>query len=187
MQGWMLEFRQTLRKGALGCKYLLHMLYRNYIRWNQVKFFIMSGNWKSISLCKLFEVIWFSIVLCLHSCWGAFFGTFAHNFCFILTNIWLVSELKCSSKVINKLSAKLSKWEPSWHLWKRGARGGRLVRLPFGNTQAMRLNCNNFQILPDCIVWNGVFRNYYYKYIILTCSISCEMIWAVVPNLKFCP
>jgi len=32
MQGWMLEFRQTLRKGALGCKYLLHMLYRNYIR-----------------------------------------------------------------------------------------------------------------------------------------------------------
>jgi len=42
MQGWILEFkcpRQTLRKVA----YILHMLYRNFIRSKQAKFFILSG------------------------------------------------------------------------------------------------------------------------------------------------
>ena len=43
MQGRILEFRcprQTLRKGAI---YILHVLYRNFIRWKQAKFFILSG------------------------------------------------------------------------------------------------------------------------------------------------
>jgi len=61
-----------------------------------------------------------------------------------------------------------------------------------GNTQAMKPNCSNLQILPDCIVWNGIlpafcFRKYYYKYITLTCSMTYEMIWPVVPNLEFFP
>ena len=49
--------------------YILHMLHKNFTCWKQFKFFIVwkiASAWKPISHCKLFEVIWFYIVFCLH-------------------------------------------------------------------------------------------------------------------------
>jgi len=59
MPGWTFELRclrKTLKKGP----YILHMLYRNFIRWNQGKFFILSGN-------LLLRESTFYIVNCLKS------------------------------------------------------------------------------------------------------------------------
>jgi len=98
--------------------------------WKQIIFFIIlwkfASAWMSVSHCKLFEFIWFYIVLCLHieSCWGPP----SHIFCWILKNILLASEpIKCGSRVVyqlsnktkQKLSVKLSYWGPR-HLWKKG-------------------------------------------------------------------
>jgi len=43
MQGWTLELRCP-RKISKRRPDILHMLYRNFIRWNQGKFFILAGN-----------------------------------------------------------------------------------------------------------------------------------------------
>jgi len=40
----------------------------------------------------------------------------------------------------------------------------------YGTAQAMRLNCSNLKILPDCIVMNGIKK---YCYIALASSINC--------------
>ena len=121
MQGWTLKVRcprKALKKGP----YILHMLYRNFICWHHSKFFIFSEN-------LLLRESTFYIVNCLKSFGFKLFfvyifkllrGPFRHictKFCFIITNIWLASELiKRGSGVINKLfnkpmqklSAKLS-------------------------------------------------------------------------------
>jgi len=109
--------------------YSLDMLYRNFICWNQVKFFILSG------ILLLRESL-FHIVNCLKycnltancslsthsSCWGAPFDTFAHNFCFILKNMWLASELvKYGSRVVHQLFNKTMQ-KPSEKHYKRGPR-----------------------------------------------------------------
>ena len=59
MQGYLLEFRcprQTLRKGP----YILHTLYRSFIRWKQVQIFILFGN-------LLLRESTFCVVNCLKS------------------------------------------------------------------------------------------------------------------------
>jgi len=106
MQGWIFEFRcsrQTLRKGA----YILHIIYRNVIRWKKVKLFILSGN------LLLRESI-VCTVNCLKSSDFKLFvaytlkllrGTFAHSFA-LFWQTWLTPELKCGSRVINKLFDK---------------------------------------------------------------------------------
>jgi len=91
--------------------YILHMPYRNFICWKQVKFFILSGTlllretpFHMVNCLKPFDFKLFCVCTLK---WGAAFGTLAHNFCFVLTNIWLASELiKCSSRVIDELFSK---------------------------------------------------------------------------------
>ena len=118
-------------------RYILHILYKNFIRWKQVKFFILSGN-------LLLRESQFHIVHCLKSLdfellfvyalGGSPFDICALNFCFILKNIWLASELiRCDSqlvherfnKTIKKLIAKF--WKAGAHgIWNEGGRGYRL-------------------------------------------------------------
>jgi len=117
--------------------YILHILHKNFNRWKQVKFFCLEICFcvKSISNCKLFEVIWFEIVLYLTlKLLRAPFITFAHNFCFIFKNIWLASELiKCGSYAYQQNNAKakcgIHEWGSTAYL-KKGAWGDRIVHLP---------------------------------------------------------
>jgi len=111
------------------------MLYRNFIRWKQVQCFVLSRHLLlregpfHIARCLSHFISNFS--LSAHwSCWGVPFGTFAHNFYFVLKNIWLASELiKCGSRVVRKLfnktmqkiSVKLSNGDPTASLKKRGS------------------------------------------------------------------
>jgi len=98
------------------------MLYKNVIWRKQVKIFVLSGN-------LLVRETQFHVVSCLKSfdfklffvCTGVEEPLlFAWNFCFILSNTWLASELTYGSRVINyafyktlqKLSTELSKGGP---------------------------------------------------------------------------
>ena len=69
MQGWILEFgcpRQTLRKGPIFyTRYTKALFIESKFNFFDFLWEFVSA-WRSISHYKLFEVIWFSIVLCLH-------------------------------------------------------------------------------------------------------------------------
>ena len=84
-----------------------------------------ASAWKSISHCKLFEVVWFYIVLCLRI--KVVKGTPLAHFLLYFKKHMTCSRA-CGSRVVHqllnktmqKLSAKVSKRVPR-HLWKKGA------------------------------------------------------------------
>jgi len=79
-----------------------------------------ASAWKSISHCKLFEVIWFHIVLCLHikvvkgPSWHIFLLCFEKH----MTCSRVVHQL--SNKTMQKISAKASKSGSATSLKKGG-------------------------------------------------------------------
>jgi len=75
--------------------YILHMLHKNFTRWKQFKFFILSGH-------MLLRESPFHIINCLKLVDFALFfvyklkllkAPFWHIFCFVLKNVWLAPEL----------------------------------------------------------------------------------------------
>ena len=88
-----------------------------------------ASPWKSISHCKLFEVIWFYIVLCLHI--KVVKGPpLALLLCFEkhMTCSRVVYQLL--DKTMEIVSAKVSKRDHATSLKKKGDRDNSLVRLP---------------------------------------------------------
>ena len=75
--------------------YILHMLHKNFTRWKQFKFFILSGNllrrrspFYIVNCLKLFDfTLFFVYTLNLLK------GPLLHSFCFILKNVWRSPEL----------------------------------------------------------------------------------------------
>jgi len=71
---------------------------------------------------------------------AASYGTFSHNFCFILKNIRLVSNFfKCGvvHNFLTKQWWKAHKGGARYH-WKRGARGDCLVILPYYSSLSLQ-------------------------------------------------
>jgi len=90
MQVRILEFRcsrQTFRKEAC----ILHMLYRNFLRWKNLTFFLLPENLllrgSPFHIANCFKS--FDFKFFLYTCWGAPFETFARDFYFVLTNVWM--------------------------------------------------------------------------------------------------
>jgi len=93
--------------------YILHMLHKNFTRWKQFKFFILSGNlllrasrptFHSINCLKLFDfTLSFVYTLKLLK------GPLSHIFCFILKNIWLTPELAAPEWFISFLNKTIQK------------------------------------------------------------------------------
>ena len=69
---WLFGYNFSVTKAwqCNSASYTKILLHQNFACWKQLKFFHFvwksASAWKSISHCKLFEVIWFYIVLCLH-------------------------------------------------------------------------------------------------------------------------
>ena len=95
-QGWIFELGA---RGKLpgGCP-IFYTCYTETFRWKQVKFFILSGNlllrestFQIVNFLKSFHFKFF-FVYTLNLLRDPFWQI-SHNFCFIVTNIWLASDL----------------------------------------------------------------------------------------------
>jgi len=94
-----------------------------------------ASAWKSISHCKLFEVIWFYIVLCLHikvvkgPLWYIFLLCFEkHMTCSRACGSRVVHQLL--NKTMQKLSANASRRGPATSLKKGGPETTALLAFP---------------------------------------------------------
>ena len=170
------------------------MLHRNFFHLKQVKFFILHGNlllhqspfhmvncWKSFDYNLFFA---YTLKLLRIPIWH-----FAHNFCFILTDIWLASDLKkCGSRVINKLFNNTMQ-----KLSATRSKGG--LRRPFRSPLLISIHPWLLQQFPYigwlyCYEWQ--FKNTLLLHIDLFYKLyfpfpTFKMFWAVLPNLGFCP
>jgi len=41
----------------------LHMIHENFIHWNQVKLFILSGNFFCLKVCFTLRIVWSRLIL----------------------------------------------------------------------------------------------------------------------------
>ena len=124
-----------IKKGPL---YFTHATQKCYLlKEIQLFHFVwkFASAWKSISHCKLFEVIWFYIVLCLHikvvkgPLWYIFLLCFEkHMTCSRACGSRVVHQLL--NKTMQKLSANASKRGPATSLKKGGPETTALLAFP---------------------------------------------------------
>ena len=126
---------RCIKKGP----YILHMLHKNFTVFaeSNLNFYFawkFASPWKSISHCKLFEVIWMYIVLCLHikfvkgppSALLLYFEK--HMTCSRACGSRVVHQL--SNRTAQKLSGKVSKRGPATSLKKGGPETTALFAFP---------------------------------------------------------